>query len=474
MRFPASTLLSEQTLRRALGISALSLAAAAASAQGNSPYSRYGLGDLAPGTHISNRAMGGISAGDADYTHINFSNPASYSQFMGVPQARNKNRLSYGRVLFDVGANIDQKTLREPGRPDKFSSSEINFSYIQVGIPLRRNWGLVFGIRPMSRVSYMIQRKERLPNGDSVFTEFSGSGGAYLPSIGMGKAFGGSKAGSSIFSIGANMGYLFGNRESNSERYFNNDSVAYYQALYRSNSSFGKLFFNFGAQYFIPIGAAKDSLRAAKGDKPMNRFLRLGVSGNMRQSLKGSQDVTVGTFTFDPNSALTDTVLSRKDQEGTVVYPSSVTAGFLTGGGTSNGGFWTAGADVVFTQWSAFRYFGSADAVTNNVLFRAGGEFIPDQYRIGFLRNTRYRAGFAVGKDYVTAGGELPFWSATAGFGIQLGHRNPQYRNQVSMVNLAFEYLNRGNNSNTLKENNFRISIGLTLSDSWFVKRRYD
>ncbi|RYY38212.1 MAG: hypothetical protein EOO08_15435 [Chitinophagaceae bacterium] len=470
MLFPASTLLSERSLRRLMGVSALMLAAAAAQAQGNSPYSRYGLGDLAPGTHILNRGMGGISAGDADLTHINFNNPASYSQLLGVPQPRNANRLSYGRVLFDVGANVDQRTLREPGRPNKFSSSEINFSYIQVGIPLRRNWGLVFGIRPVSRVSYLIQRSDRLPSGDSVFTEFSGNGGSYLPSIGIGKAFGGTKPGSSIFSIGANVGYLFGNRESNSERYFNNDSVAYYQALYRTNSSFGKVFLNFGVQYYIPL--AKTAL--SKSGRPLGRFVRFGASGNLRQSLGGTQDVTIGTFTIDPNTALTDTVLSRQAQKGSVVYPSSFTAGFLTGGGTRTDAYWTAGADVVVTKWNEFRYFGATDAVTDNVLLRVGGQFVPDPLSLGFFRHTAYRAGFSVGKDYVTAGGNLPFWSASAGFGIPLGHRNPQYRNQQSMVNLAFEYLNRGNNSNTLKENNFRISIGLTLSDNWFVKRKYD
>ena len=36
-----------------------------ATAQDNSPYSRYGLGDLVPNTNINTRAMGGISAGSA-------------------------------------------------------------------------------------------------------------------------------------------------------------------------------------------------------------------------------------------------------------------------------------------------------------------------------------------------------------------------------------------------------------------------
>ena len=52
-------------------------------AQDNSPYSRYGIGDLVPPTHIIGRGMGNISAGYADPygLTINFNNPATYSTF---------------------------------------------------------------------------------------------------------------------------------------------------------------------------------------------------------------------------------------------------------------------------------------------------------------------------------------------------------------------------------------------------------
>ena len=51
-------------------------------AQDNSPNSRYGLGDLTPGTNIINRGMGSFSAGYSDPLSINFNNPASYSAFL--------------------------------------------------------------------------------------------------------------------------------------------------------------------------------------------------------------------------------------------------------------------------------------------------------------------------------------------------------------------------------------------------------
>jgi hypothetical protein len=42
------------------------------------------------------------------------------------------------------------------------------------------------------------------------------------------------------------------------------------------------------------------------------------------------------------------------------------------------------------------------------------------------------------------------------------------------VLNLALEYERRGNNENVLKENVFRISVGLNFSDLWFSKRKYE
>jgi hypothetical protein len=81
-------------------------------AQENSPYSRYGLGDIAPSTNIVNRGMGGLSAAYADPFSINFTNPASYSQFLSYIEEKSK-KVSSGRVLFDVGINYTSHTLRE-------------------------------------------------------------------------------------------------------------------------------------------------------------------------------------------------------------------------------------------------------------------------------------------------------------------------------------------------------------------------
>jgi hypothetical protein len=96
-------------------------------AQGNSPYSRYGLGDAVPNTNILNRGMGGIQAGYSDFLSINFNNPASYSQFQSFLEARTNKQIS-GRVLLEAGINVEGQTLRNPNTTAKFNSTNSYFS----------------------------------------------------------------------------------------------------------------------------------------------------------------------------------------------------------------------------------------------------------------------------------------------------------------------------------------------------------
>src|SRR5436190_15016877 len=132
-------------------------------AQDNSPYSRYGIGDITPSTHVAGRGMGGLSAGISDPygLSINFNNPASYAYFQTLRELKSK-KVASGRAILDIGLNFENRTLKEPGNPIKFTASNALFSYMQVGVPLTRNWGLSFGIRPVSRISYKIFKTELL------------------------------------------------------------------------------------------------------------------------------------------------------------------------------------------------------------------------------------------------------------------------------------------------------------------------
>ena len=428
--------------------------------QDNSPYSRYGLGDLVPGTNIVNRSMGGISAGFADPLVVNFSNPASYSSFKTYMESRSKKIIS-GRVVLDIGINYDSRTLHELNPVRKFAVSDIFFSYVQVGLPIRHNWGISFGLRPITRIGYKMERRENLFDPetgsliDSALTEFTGEGGAFLPSIGTGVAI-------KNFSIGVNVGYLFGKKEFSSKRALLNDTVQYNASNHTTRASFGKIYFNAGAQYKIKVNSIST--------------LTLGLDGNLKQNIKASQDIIRETFIRDPvNGDISlDSVYDQKNIKGEIIYPSSFTAGFVYQREVTkdNSGF-LIGVDYTKSKWSEYRYFGTTDAVQDNWELHVGGQLLPIGKR-NYFSNVDYRAGFFIGQDYIFVGNKLPVFGATFGLGLPIRNTNRLALAQITRINVGLEYTKRGNNSNVLKENLFRLSVGLNFSDLWFGKRKYE
>lgn len=441
-------------------------------AQDNSPYSRYGLGDLVPAGNASTRGMAGISAGFRDplFMSVNFGNPASYSNTWALKE-RTTGRLEAGRVVLDVGVNIDSRTLREPNNPQRFTSTNAQFSYVQLALPLKQNWGLAFGIRPLTRVGYKQVRNERLTDPitgqqiENATTEFSGDGGAFLPTIGTGFAI-------KNFSAGINVGYLFGKKEISTRRTIINDTVLYNPGRFTNRTSFGDLFLNAGVQYSIPLNT--------------ETRLVLGVAGNWKQVLSATQDISRETFVRGSagEEFRLDSVYIQNDIEGEVIFPASFTYGFtVSHDATQNGKGWLIGADLVQSQWSQYRFFGAADSVSNNWTIRVGGQLSPSikgYSSRGYFQKVTYRAGFFTGTDYInitdTKGQlkQLPVMGVTFGMGLPFGGRNAYARNQTSMINLGLEYSRRGDADSRLKDNLFRVSASFNLADLWFGKRRYD
>ncbi len=334
-------------------------------AQENSPYSRYGLGDMVPNQSVVSRSMGGISAGFVDYDRrfdlkqlypktqsINFVNPATYS----------KMRIT----SFDLGFEVDTRTLHSNTDARKFSTSSATFSYLQLGVPLSRKHeiGMNIGLRPITRISYKIAQQQKEFNPvtgnliDSVNVLNEGSGGAYEVFAGIGKAF-------KNLSVGVNVGYMFGTKDYSTRKSFLNDSVLYYPSNYESKASFGGLMVNAGVQYTANL---------TKTTK-----LVVGAYGNLRQKLNATQDIIRETFNYDANGATyqIDSVDIQKDISGKIDYPSNVGAGFTL----EKLDRWMIGADFSTTSWSQYRFFGTKDSsVKNNWTLRIGGQFTPDLF----------------------------------------------------------------------------------------------
>ncbi len=459
------------TLRNCIVLIVTAILSLQTNAQDNSPYSRYGLGDLIPRTHIINRSMGGVTAAYADPFAINNLNPASYASFLTYIDAKTRKPVS-SRVLFDVGISIDNHTLKESNPPKKFTTANPGFSYVQVGIPVKPGWGLSFGLKQVSRVSYKIAKIEGLYDPvsgnyiDSAATEFKGEGGSFLATAGTGVTIFKKKTGirEHGLSVGVNIGYLFGKKESSTKRFIVDDTLSYNNSNHTTNTGFGKFYLDAGLMY--------------KTDLKNHYRLNLGVYGNLKQTLNGDQDITRETFVRSSSGDLQlDSVYIQKGIKGKIIYPSSFGAGFTfertEDFEKKRYATWLVGADFTQTNWNQYRYFGSVDSVQKSWQFKVGAQIRPEPKK-NYFSNIAYRAGFFFGKDYVRIGKELPVSGITLGLGLPVANYNQNARGQASLVNIAFEYAKRGNNSNLLRENLFRFSVGFSLTDIWFQKKKYD
>jgi hypothetical protein len=443
--------------------------------QDNSPYSRYGIGDLIPSSNVIGRSMGGISAGYTDVIAINFNNPASYSSFQSFFEPKSKKMIS-GRAVLDIGLNFESRTLRESSPARKFVAGNALFSYLQVGVPLKKNWGLSFGLRPISRVSYKISRNERLIDPitglpiDSAFTIYNGSGGSYLASVGTGFALFSKLKKNGMeekLSVGINAGYLFGSKDFSTRRSLINDSVEYYQANYETKTTYGKVYLNAGIQYKLPL----DSSRRIS--------LTIGAFGTLGQKINASQDRLRETFVFDDNlgNIRLDSISDVLNVKGTIKLPASYTIGFVAQKpiiiekDRKKGG-WMIGMDFTMQNWNSYRFYGQIDSVKNNWEVRIGGQINPVPGR-NYFSNVTYRAGLFMGPDYIKVGQKLSRFGASFGMGLPLAISR-QAPNQFTLINVALEYSKRGNNKNLLNESMFRFSLGFSLSDLWFGKHKYD
>ncbi len=261
-------------IKRAIKLTVLSLLLipVAGFSQLNSPYSRYGVGNLVPQGNIAFRGMGGLGAAISDHTSQNTINPASYS--------------SLAQTTLDFGLEYNGMNLKSKQPIESFKSNYAIFSYLNIGVPLlngnkkafknKTAWALSFGLKPVTKINYRISDHSRNAI-DSVSNIYEGEGG-------INKAYIGSALQLKNFSFGFNTGYLFGEKDYSTQLVFNNDSVQYSRANFANKSQFGGMFLDLGAQYKIKL--------------KKETYLRLGTYTNLRSSYTAKRDEIRETFVY--------------------------------------------------------------------------------------------------------------------------------------------------------------------------------
>lgn len=439
----------------------LILITANSQAQVNSPFSRFGLGDLQPTQSITTLGMGGLGAAYFNSQVINNNNPASYGAL----------RL----VTYDIGISLDSRSLRSANPVGKYNATNLEPAYLQLGIPLSKSKevAMVFGVRPKAKVSYSLTNI--VPGGfegnqDSVQNLFEGNGGLYDFYGGIGKRW-------KNLSLGINVGYEFGKKDITTRVGILDTAFSYFKSNSETNTNYWGIYVNPGFAYLLGLGSHTDPNTKVTS----NYSIQFGGSATLAHNMKANQKLTRETFVYDGISGAPiriDSVYVIPNILGDVKIPLTYTGGFMVYKVLSNAyktaNKWAFGADYSAGQWSDYRSYNIKDITVNNWMIHAGGEFSPDPINsTNFWNQAIYRLGFYTGKDYLDIDGKgTKIAAITFGAGFYLRKKN--YTNQFTMINTAFELGQRGTKVNNLTQNFARLSVSFSLSDIWFIKRKYE
>jgi len=387
----------------------------------NSPYTRFGFGEVSDNASGVNRAMGAAAIGFRSPKVINTVNPAAYSAV---------DSLSF---MFDVGLTAFYSHFSAPnGSNGKLNG---NLEYITMQFPLTRYAGVSAGLLPYSFTGYNFSNSDSLDLGSErmgVTDAYSGSGAVSQVYLGAGVKF------LKHFSLGANAYYMFGT--------MNNSRIVSYSATSGSYQSTGQLNnmkvssfrFRYGAQYFTVF------------DKKYALTLGAYYENKMPFGAK-VETITAGQ--------VADTVtLSGENFQ----MPQA----FGVGASCTLGNKWTLNADFSFQQWNKAKFYGKTDTLANRMKIALGAEYIPKPNGTKFAHFIHYRAGLALSDSYYNVRGTtLPKnIIATAGVGLPM----PKSR---SMLNIALEYGKIGNSS-LMREDYLKLTVSATINEYWFVKRK--
>ncbi len=401
-------------------------------AQENSPYSRYGLGNIKSTENVANRGMGGISIADTNAQVSNPTNPATFA-FLKLT--------SYQLAVEGTGV-----TIRNSSESNQTGS--LVLSYINIGLPVTKHIGVSFGLMPQTRSRFEMQEIATISGISQVTYNYYGGGGTQKVYLGAAYKF-------SDYSFGLSTGYLFGNVVNSTDANFT-DSLKIISSSVNSRVNVGGVFLQLGAlmnkplkeKYHIALGASYTLSQRAGAKKD-----------TYWKSYRGS--VASPTYEYSVDSII--------EYKGKIIIPGKLSVGAMF----SNSNYWKAGIDFVTSNWSNYRSFGEQDSTTTSWMLKVGGAITPDADAVGKTwKRITYRAGLYTGKDIFRFNStNLPVMGGTIGFGY------PIRRTMLSIgqINASLDIGKRGTTKNgLLSEGYTRFSLGFTFNDKWFIPRKYD
>ena len=416
--------------RQTLLVFLLMMLSGAAIAQNNtnSPYTRYGYGQLADQGSGNSKGMGGVAYGLRDKYQVNFANPASYTAIDSLT------------FIFDGGISM-QNTNFSNGTV-KQNAKNSSFDYITMQFRLGKWAAMSVGLLPYSNVGYNMSeyREDSKYPSQSSALQYSGDGGLHQLYLG---------AGFKIFknlSVGANISYLWGDITHERALTFPGNTSTL-PLTTTTNVAIKSYKLDFGAQYTQAFGKKHE--------------VTLGAVFSPGHDL--GNDSYVQDQLGDSNTGAT---INGRDTIATFGSPMS----FGLGLGYVYDKRLTVGADFTFQKWSSVTYMNEKNAFCNRTKIAVGAEYLPNPLGRSYFAHVKYRLGAYYSQPYYKINGMRAAneYGVTAGFGLPI----PRTR---SVLSLSAQYVRtEGKTAAFLNENTLRICVGVTFNERWFFKRKVD
>lgn len=442
---------------------ALIASAVSASAQvsANSPYSRFGLGDLNSPSFVHMQSLGNLTAAYSDDFQSNIANPATLARLKAT--------------AFETGFDASRSFLKSGNEEASFWGGTMNYLSLSFPIlnPLNRvldrksldfNWGMNISLRPFSRVNASSSLSEDVEDVGNVTREFAGSGG--LNQVGMGHGFKFKN-----FYAGADLSYLFGQIQHERAILYNSIPLPFH-VYSRDNFSFRGFVWNVGLQYDLDFSEGQGA-----EDVAARNALTIGLTLGTRSALTTLSDqfraTRGGAWTgldddvIDSNQEGVDTILLTNEIKENGKLPGSISLGVVWKSGEK----WLLGANFSRTGWGSFDSNALEGEYDNTYQVGIGGEFTPDANSYRFYHHKiKYRAGLTFGTDpRLINGNQINEVTINTGVGLPIF-----LSRQISFINLGLEFVSRGGNV-PISENTLRFKAGVTLNNNlWFYKRKYN
>jgi len=399
-----------------------------------SAYSFFGIGDKNNINTVEQLSMGGIGVAFNDAYHLNFSNPASVA-FLSFT--------NYTLAIENINMSAKDGS-------DKQKAGTTYLSYLAFGVPIGDKAGMSFGLLPNSSVGYSLESS--VFDSENILREatlYNGDGGTNRVFLNFGyKPFKG-------FSVGLQGNYVFGKIENN---IINQEEGASLATKYETKSNVKGYSIDVGFQYKTALNEKVD--------------LNLGASFELSNTINTEGNEYLYSVSIVSFGSPRDTILSV-ESVGYLKSPVKTSLGI----GVGKEYKWFIGADYSFQnalelQGSIFNSYSKIKFDKYNKI-AIGGFYIPKFNSISsYWERVTYRAGLKFEQTglLVDAVGNGVNFTAIDDFGISFGVGLPLSQ-QLSNINLGFEFGKRGKTTNGLvQENYFNFRLSLSLNDKWFKK----